>query len=109
MMPTRLEFNGSAAAKVAELIAEEVNAAFKLRVCISRGGCSGFQYGFGFYEHEQEGELVIEKASAALVGPFCFENDEFFTGKKKPTKAGFSCCLPMLLVNARLFRDYPEC
>jgi iron-sulfur cluster insertion protein len=67
MMPTPLEFTDSAAAKVAELIAEEGNSKLKLRVFISGGGCSGFQYGFTFDEHEQEGDTVIEKASVALL------------------------------------------
>jgi iron-sulfur cluster insertion protein len=67
MMPTPLEFTDSAAAKVAELIAEEGNSTLKLRVFISGGGCSGFQYGFTFDEHEQEGDTVIEKASVALL------------------------------------------
>jgi iron-sulfur cluster insertion protein len=67
MMPTPLEFTDSAAAKVAELIAEEGNSKLKLRVFISGGGCSGFQFGFTFDEHEQEGDTVIEKASVALL------------------------------------------
>ena len=45
-----LVFTDSAATKVGELIAEEDNPALKLRVFISGGGCSGFQYGFTFDE-----------------------------------------------------------
>jgi Fe-S cluster assembly iron-binding protein IscA len=45
-----LVFTDVAAAKVGELIAEEGNSALMLRVFISGGGCSGFQYGFTFDE-----------------------------------------------------------
>jgi iron-sulfur cluster insertion protein len=43
--PTPLIFTDSAAAKVADLIAEEGNTDLKLRVFVQGGGCSGFQYG----------------------------------------------------------------
>ncbi|MDH3590083.1 MAG: iron-sulfur cluster insertion protein ErpA, partial [Gammaproteobacteria bacterium] len=46
-----LVFTDAAARKVGQLIAEEGNAALKLRVFISGGGCSGFQYGFTFDEN----------------------------------------------------------
>ena len=43
-------FTDSAANKVRELIEEEGNPDLKLRVFVSGGGCSGFQYGFTFDE-----------------------------------------------------------
>jgi len=46
--PNPLVFTDSAALKVKELIEEEKNYALKLRVYITGGGCSGFQYGFTF-------------------------------------------------------------
>ncbi len=46
--PPSVVFTDAAAAKVGELIAEEDNPNLKLRVFISGGGCSGFQYGFTF-------------------------------------------------------------
>ncbi|NDA17584.1 MAG: iron-sulfur cluster insertion protein ErpA, partial [Burkholderiaceae bacterium] len=46
--PVPLIFTDSAAAKVADLIAEEGNPELKLRVFVQGGGCSGFQYGFTF-------------------------------------------------------------
>ena len=49
-MPAPIIFTDSAAAKVADLIAEEGNPDLKLRVFVQGGGCSGFQYGFTFDE-----------------------------------------------------------
>lgn len=45
-----LNFTEAAATKVYQLIQEENNPALKLRVFITGGGCSGFQYGFTFDE-----------------------------------------------------------
>ena len=42
-MPAPIVFTDSAAAKVADLIAEEGNPELKLRVFVQGGGCSGFQ------------------------------------------------------------------
>ncbi len=47
-LPEPIIFTDSAAAKVADLIAEEGNPDLKLRVFVQGGGCSGFQYGFHF-------------------------------------------------------------
>lgn len=54
-------FSVNAADKVAALIAEEDNPNLKLRVYITGGGCSGFQYGFTFDETIQEDDTVIEQ------------------------------------------------
>ncbi len=57
-----IRFTDSAAAKVYELIEGEGNLALNLRVFISGGGCSGFQYGFTFEEKVADDDTVIEKA-----------------------------------------------
>lgn len=57
-----IRFTDSAAGKVYELIEGEGNLALNLRVFISGGGCSGFQYGFAFEEKVAEDDTVIEKA-----------------------------------------------
>ena len=62
-----LQFSHAAAAKVRELIAEEGNPALKLRVYISGGGCSGFQYGFSFDEERAEDDLAIEREGMTLL------------------------------------------
>ena len=62
-----LEFTASAAAKVASLIAEEGNPALKLRVYITGGGCSGFQYGFAFDDEQKEDDLRITRGPVNVV------------------------------------------
>lgn len=51
----------NAADKVATLIAEEENPKLNLRVYITGGGCSGFQYGFTFDESIQPDDTVIKQ------------------------------------------------
>lgn len=61
MMTAALSFTDSAARKVHGLIQEEGNPALSLRVFISGGGCSGFQYGFTFDDAMAEDDTVVEK------------------------------------------------
>ena len=65
--PPTLQFSSSAAAKVAELIAEEGNPNLKLRVFISGGGCSGFQYGFTFDEKLEDGDTQVKNEGVTLL------------------------------------------
>lgn len=62
-----INFTDSAASKVAALIKEEGNNELKLRVYISGGGCSGFQYGFTFDETIAEDDYGIEKNGVSVV------------------------------------------
>lgn len=62
-----LQFTDSAVAKVKELIDEEGNANLMLRVFISGGGCSGFQYGFTFDDNISDGDAVIERGEVKLL------------------------------------------
>jgi iron-sulfur cluster insertion protein len=57
----------SATNKVRELIEEEGNPALKLRVFVSGGGCSGFQYGFTFDEEINEDDTTLEKDGVTLL------------------------------------------
>ncbi len=66
-LPDPLVFTDSAASKVKQLIADEENNALMLRVFISGGGCSGFQYGFSFDESVTEGDTVVEKEGVRLL------------------------------------------
>ncbi len=60
-------FTDAAAHKVAALISEEGNNSLMLRVFISGGGCSGFQYGFTFDEEVKEGDVKLEKEGVSLL------------------------------------------
>ena len=65
--PPSVIFTDAAASKVGELIAEEDNPNLKLRVFISGGGCSGFQYGFTFDEEIEEGDSRVENQGVTLL------------------------------------------
>ena len=72
--PPPMDFTGAAAAKVRELIAEEGNAALKLRVYIQGGGCSGFQYGFEFDEGQNEDDFaIVTEGVTLLVDPLSLQ------------------------------------
>lgn len=60
-------FTDSAASKVKQLIEEEGNDTLKLRVFISGGGCSGFQYGFTFDESVNDGDTTVENIGVSLL------------------------------------------
>lgn len=60
-MSTDLKFSVSAADKVASLLQEEDNPNLNLRVYITGGGCSGFQYGFTFDEIINEDDTIIKQ------------------------------------------------
>ena len=69
-----LFFTDNAASKVKQLIEEEENSNLNLRVFVSGGGCSGFQYGFTFDELVNEDDTVIEKNGVKLlVDPMSFQ------------------------------------
>ncbi|MCX4188002.1 iron-sulfur cluster insertion protein ErpA [Methylophaga sp. OBS4] len=66
-MPSPIIFTEAAATKVSELIADEGNDQLKLRVFITGGGCSGFQYGFTFEEEVSAGDTQVEKGGVTLL------------------------------------------
>lgn len=69
-----LVFTDAAAAKVGALIKEEDNDNLKLRVFVTGGGCSGFQYGFTFDEDIQEGDTQVTKDGVTLlIDPMSFQ------------------------------------
>ena len=65
--PVPMVFSDAAATKVSELLREEDNPNLKLRVFISGGGCSGFQYGFTFDENIEDGDTRIDKGGVTLL------------------------------------------
>lgn len=71
---TGIQFTEAAARKALELILEERNPELKLRVYISGGGCSGFQYGFTFDESSEEDDIAVTREGATLlVDPLSYQ------------------------------------
>ena len=66
-MPEPLVFTDNAANKVKQLIEEEGNPDLKLRVFVTGGGCSGFQYGFTFDEATNEDDTSMQKGGVTLL------------------------------------------
>ncbi len=60
-------FTEAASKKAKALISEEENPELKLRVFVTGGGCSGFQYGFDFDESQADDDLVIEREGVSLI------------------------------------------
>lgn len=73
-MPPSIVLTENAAAKVRALLAEENNPDLRLRVFVSGGGCSGFQYGFTFDEAMQDGDTTVEMHGVSLlVDPMSYQ------------------------------------
>lgn len=66
-IPDPLVFTDNAANKVKSLIDEEGNPDLKLRVFVTGGGCSGFQYGFTFEESVSDDDTALNKAGVTLL------------------------------------------
>lgn len=72
--PTSINLSASAVRKVSDLVSEEENDDLKLRVFITGGGCSGFQYGFTFDELTADDDTIIEREGVTLlVDPMSFQ------------------------------------
>ena len=63
----KMTFSDAAAYKVRSLIEEEENENLKLRVFVTGGGCSGFEYGFTFDEDVEEDDTSIENSGVTLL------------------------------------------
>ena len=73
-VPLPFVFTDNAASKVKELIDEEGNPDLKLRVFVTGGGCSAFQYGFTFDEVANEGDTAVQKNGVTLlVDPMSYQ------------------------------------
>ena len=53
--------------KVAEMLAEEGDPALALRIFVTGGGCSGFQYGFAFDEEKKDDDVLITRGPITVV------------------------------------------
>lgn len=65
--PQPLRVSERAVTKIKTLLAEEDNPRLKLRVYVTGGGCSGFQYGFNFEEQVAEDDTAVEKEGVTVV------------------------------------------
>lgn len=65
--PTPIQVTESAVQKIQRLVTEEGNPALKLRVYVTGGGCSGFQYGFSFEEDATDEDTRIEKGGVTVL------------------------------------------
>ncbi|MEL5848458.1 MAG: iron-sulfur cluster insertion protein ErpA [Candidatus Igneacidithiobacillus chanchocoensis] len=73
-LPPVMTLTDSAADKIKTLIAEEGSPDLKLRVFVTGGGCSGFQYGFTFDENVNEGDTEVEQFGVSLlVDPMSYQ------------------------------------
>ncbi|NRT55391.1 iron-sulfur cluster insertion protein [Leptothrix sp. C29] len=53
--------------KVAEMLAEEGDPSLQLRIFVTGGGCSGFQYGFAFDDEKKADDVRVEKGPVTVV------------------------------------------
>jgi len=68
MSPVKeVSLTAAAARRIGALIAAEGNPGLMLRLAVSGGGCSGFQYGFTFDDTRNEDDLVFERDGIKLV------------------------------------------
>ncbi len=65
--PDPISLSASAARRIAAVAAAEGVAEPRLRVSVSGGGCSGFQYQFALDDRSEDGDIVIERDGAAIV------------------------------------------
>ncbi len=66
-VPTPLLLSDSARTRLKALMADENSTTLKLRVYVTGGGCSGFQYGFDFADSVTDDDTLIEFGDATLV------------------------------------------
>lgn len=72
-MSSAIEVSSDAAKKVKELLEEEGNPSLKLRVYITGGGCSGFQYGFAFDELQPDDSIFDKDGIEVVVDPMSLQ------------------------------------
>ena len=66
-IPTALEVTDRAVEKVQSLKTEEQNDDLKLRVYVTGGGCSGFQYGFSFEDTMAEDDTLVSRNGVTVL------------------------------------------
>ncbi len=73
-MGSAISISASAVNRVKQMLSEEGNSSKLLRVYISGGGCSGFQYGFSFEDSAAEDDIQTETDGVkVIVDPMSFQ------------------------------------
>jgi iron-sulfur cluster insertion protein len=65
--PDPVRVSERAARRISEILASESRPELKLRISVSGGGCSGFQYGFALDDQAEDGDVAIERDGARVV------------------------------------------
>src|ERR671911_2981467 len=65
--PDPFQLSERAARRIGEILASEGQPGLKLRISVSGGGCSGFQYGFALDDHDEDGDIAVEREGAKVV------------------------------------------
>jgi iron-sulfur cluster insertion protein len=65
--PSVLQVTENAVTKVQSLKLEEDNEELKLRVYVTGGGCSGFQYGFSFEDVMAEDDTAVTRGGVTVL------------------------------------------
>ncbi len=65
--PAPFTVSERAARRISQILAEEGRPELKLRISVSGGGCSGFQYGFALDDRDEDGDIAVEKDGARVV------------------------------------------
>jgi iron-sulfur cluster insertion protein len=63
----QITLDSSAIVKIKDLLSEENTPNLKLRIFVSGGGCSGFQYGFTFDENQNDDDFVVDQDEVSLL------------------------------------------
>lgn len=66
-MGNYIDITESAVKRLSTLLKDEEDKNTKLRIYITGGGCSGFQYGFTFDSNKSDDDLIIEKKGVSIV------------------------------------------
>jgi iron-sulfur cluster insertion protein len=53
--------------KVTEMLAEENDPSLRLRIFITGGGCSGFQYGFAFDDAAKDDDFAVSQGPVTVL------------------------------------------
>ena len=65
--PRKLTLTAAAAARVGELRRQQGDDRLMLRIAVSGGGCSGFQYGFSFDDTIRDDDLTFARDGVTVV------------------------------------------